>query len=127
MSHLEYKTTIRNGDIVITDELRQALLAQGEGQTIRIIIPAKNLLREAKEKGYDDFLEYLIDHPIHTSDPVPMTREELHERKSQKTSLVDVAREQGYDSLISYLRDHPLQVDDPKPLTRDEIYDRSNF
>jgi hypothetical protein len=87
----------------------------------------KDLLRDAKEKGYDDFLDYLMDHPLDVPNPTRFTREELHERKPRKTSLVEVAREQGYDSFIAYLRDHPLQVDDPTPLTRDEIYDRNDY
>jgi hypothetical protein len=58
-------------------------------ETVRVIVltsprqqprKQKNLLQDAKAQGYDDFFEYLMDHPFDVPNPVRYTREELHER-----------------------------------------------
>ena len=89
MHAIEFQTTVKKIISAIPEEIRGELLEHTDDETVRVIVltsprreprARKDLLRDAKEKGYDDFLDYLMDHPLDVANPIRFTREELHER-----------------------------------------------
>jgi hypothetical protein len=65
--------------LAVNTPVRVIILAS-EQQPVALKGKSKDLLQDAKDKGYDDFIEYLMDHPFDVPNPVRYTREELHER-----------------------------------------------
>lgn len=89
MQAIEFQTTVKKIISAVPQDKRKELGAYADDETVRVIVLAspqqearahKDLLLDAKEKGYQDFLEYLMDHPLEVANPVRPTREELHER-----------------------------------------------
>jgi hypothetical protein len=89
MQAIEFQTTIKEIRSSLPKEKWSELSAYGDDEAVRVIVLAqprphpseqKDLLRDAKEKGYEDFLDYLIDHPLPVTDPARFSRDELHER-----------------------------------------------
>lgn len=89
MQAIEFQTTIKKLISVVPQGIRSELSTHTEDETVRVIVltssypklqKQKNLLQDAKTKGYDDSFEYLMDHPFDVPNPVCYTREELHER-----------------------------------------------
>ena len=78
MFAIEFQAHIKDGIIEIPAEQHQLLRSKVNGDPVRIIVltseekqvlppPAvqsKSLTEDAKEKGYDSFLDYLLDHPV---------------------------------------------------------------
>lgn len=93
MFAIEFQAQIRNGMIEIPAEEREALAAQIKGGIVRVIVMAPepkqaaaamtqvDLVQDAKDKGYDSFVDYLLDHPVRIPDIEYLTREEAHERR----------------------------------------------
>jgi hypothetical protein len=89
MQAIEFQTTVKKIISAMPKEKRSELDTHTEDETVRVIVLTsplpqpqthKDLLQDAKEKGYDDFFDYLMDHPFDIPNPVRYTREELHER-----------------------------------------------
>ncbi len=89
MQAIEFQTTVKKIISAIPKEKRGELNTHTEDETVRVIILTsprkqprihKDLLQEAKEKGYNDFFDYLMDYPLEKLNPIRYTREELHER-----------------------------------------------
>jgi len=89
MQAVEFQTTWKKIVSAMPKEKRSELGGHDENEMVRVIVLAspqpqsgsrKDLIREAQEKGYTDFLEYLIDYPLDVPHPTRFTREELHER-----------------------------------------------
>jgi hypothetical protein len=89
MQAIEFQTTVKKIVSAMPEEKRSELDAHTEDETVRVIVltsshqkprQQKDLLQDAKDKGYEDFFEYLMDHPLETPNPIRYTREELHER-----------------------------------------------
>lgn len=86
MQTIEFQTTVKEIMPALPADKREALGTHGDNETVRVIVmtaepqAAKDLLRDAQEKGYDDFLEYLFDHPLTVTNTRRFTRDELHER-----------------------------------------------
>ena len=89
MQAIEFQTTVKKIISAVPEDKRGDLDSHTEDDMVRVIILAspslkqskqKDLLQDAKEKGYDDFFEYLIDNPLEVPNPVRYTREQLHER-----------------------------------------------
>ncbi len=89
MNAIEFQTTVKKIISAIPKDKRGELGAQSGDATVRVIVLTtphqkpgrqKNLLQDAKEKGYEDFLEYLFDHPLEKAHLIRFTREQLHER-----------------------------------------------
>ena len=45
---------------------------------------AKDLVKDAEEKGYANFIEYLLDNPLQIPDFRPLTREEIYHRSEER-------------------------------------------
>lgn len=89
MQAIEFQTTVKKIISAMPKEKRGELGTRTEDETVRVIVltsphlqprTQKDLLQDAKDKGYSDFLDYLMDHPIDIPNPIRYTREELHER-----------------------------------------------
>lgn len=90
MQAIEFHTTVKKIVSAMPKDKRSEMGTHNEDEIVRVIVLAspqqqqqhlhKDLLQDAKEKGYDDFFEYLMDHPLTLPNPVRYTREELHER-----------------------------------------------
>lgn len=89
MNAIEFQTTVKKIISAMPEEKRNELDTHTEDETVRVIVltsphrerqTGKDLLQDAKEKGYTDFIEYLMDHPLDIPDPIRFTRDELHER-----------------------------------------------
>jgi hypothetical protein len=89
MDAIEFQTTVKEIITTIPKDKQKSLAKYHGDKAVRVIIltqPSpkiglrKDLLRDAEEKGYDDFLDYLIDHPLPVPHPIRFSREELHER-----------------------------------------------
>ncbi|WP_420644980.1 hypothetical protein [Candidatus Leptofilum sp.] len=92
MYAIEFQTRIKDGVIEVPEEQREALLSVAANAPIRVIIltseqqepvpiPAgKDLVQDAKDKGYDSFIDYLIDHPVRIPNMTYLTREEANAR-----------------------------------------------
>ena len=89
MQAIEFQTTIKEIISAIPQDKRDELGGYTENESVRVIVLAsppaksqkrKDLLRDAKDKGYDDFFEYLMDNPIDISHPIRYTKDEIHER-----------------------------------------------
>lgn len=89
MQAIEFQTTIKKIVSAMPEDKRGELGAHTEDETVRVIVLTsshqkpriqKDLLRDAKDKGYEDFFEYLMDHPLDIPNPIRYTRDELHER-----------------------------------------------
>ena len=94
MFSIEFDTSIQTIMPAIPQEKRHKLRQHPIGNAVRVIILAmgnlvqepkkrvarKDLLQDSKEKGYDDFFEYLMDNPVPLSNPIRFTRDELHAR-----------------------------------------------
>lgn len=94
MYAIEFQAQIRDGKIEIPAEEREALAAQVNGGTVRVIVMAPekkqaaaatekiDLVQDAKNKGYDSFIKYLLDHPLQIPDFRPLTRDEIYDRSN---------------------------------------------
>lgn len=93
MYAIEFQAHIRDGAIEIPEAYREALLAQINNAPVHVIVLApeqkqtvsplkKDLVKDAKEKGYDNFIDYLLDHPLSIPDFTPLTREEIYDRNN---------------------------------------------
>lgn len=92
MYAIEFQTHIENGIIEIPVEQRAALLSLPASTPIRVIILApeqvtipketgnKDLVQDAKDKGYGSFIDYLLDHPVRIPNITYLTREEANGR-----------------------------------------------
>jgi hypothetical protein len=89
MSTIEFQTTVKKIVSAMPKEERRELDAHTGDETVRVIVLTsqskqssnqKDLLQDAKERGYSDFLEYLMDNPFDVPNPIRFSREELHER-----------------------------------------------
>lgn len=89
MQAVEFQTTWKRIKSAMPDEKRGEISGYGENDTVRVIVlPSaqqqtplrQDLATDAREKGYDDFLEYLFDHPLTVPHPIRFSRDELHER-----------------------------------------------
>ncbi len=89
MYAIEFQTTIKHIISAMPKEKQSELRQHSEDEAVRVIVltqfnppphTQQDLLQDAKEKGYVDFLDYLIDHPLNVPDPIRFSREELHER-----------------------------------------------
>jgi hypothetical protein len=89
MTSIEFQTTIKKIISAVPKEKRGDLGSRTGDEEVHVIVHTtpfqqpqkhKDLLQDAKEKGYDDFLEYLMDYPLEIVNPIRFTREELHER-----------------------------------------------
>lgn len=89
MQAIEFQTTVKKIVSAMPEEKRNELDAHTEDETVRVIVltsthpkprQKKDLLQDAKDKGYEDFFEYLMDHPLEIPNPIRYTRDELHER-----------------------------------------------
>jgi hypothetical protein len=92
MYAVEFEAHIRNGIIEIPAEHQAALLSQINGDPVRIIVLArmqgegthpvvrKNLTQDASEKGYESFIDYLLDNPVVIPDVTYLSREEANAR-----------------------------------------------
>ncbi|MCA9995454.1 MAG: hypothetical protein KDE56_06900 [Anaerolineales bacterium] len=92
MYAIEFQTHIEDGVIEIPIEQRAALLSLPASTPIRVIILApeqvqipkdvdrKDLVQDAQEKGYDSFIDYLLDHPVRIPNMTYLTREEANAR-----------------------------------------------
>ena len=92
MYAIEFQTRIEDGVIEIPEEQREALLSVAANAPVRVIIltpeqqepvprPArKDLVQDAKDKGYDSFIDYLIDHPVRIPNMTYLSREEANAR-----------------------------------------------
>jgi hypothetical protein len=74
MYAIEFQAKIKNGNIEIPEEYRRRLREQGGDNAVRVIILT------AERETSADFIDQLLANPISTSDFVPFTRDELHER-----------------------------------------------
>jgi len=70
MYAVEFEATVQNGLIEIPAELRTTLSDQ-----VRVIL----LVREPRTKK-KNWIEHMMDHPLHLADPHPLTREEIYAR-----------------------------------------------
>jgi hypothetical protein len=70
-------------------EKLEELSTHTEDEMVRVIVftpvyqqrrPRKDLLQDVKNKGYEDFFDYLMDNPLDVPNLIRYTREELHER-----------------------------------------------
>lgn len=89
---IEFQTHIDKGVIEIPAEQREALLSIATSTPVRVIILApetqeplpmtarKDLVQDAKDKGYDSFIDYLLDHPVRIPNMTYLTREEANAR-----------------------------------------------
>ncbi len=106
MSEVKFQTTVENGNIIIPAKFRNQITG-----TIEVTV------KSAKESVEDDeknFLQEMIENPIHDSDFVPLTQDEIYDRKGERDK-----------NFINRLMKNPVKVDKSIPfLTRDEIYDR---
>lgn len=94
MFAIEFETHIQRPSIDIPADQWEQLRSQINGGSVRVLVmPPKEVtdmlpdeeltprLRDAKEKGYDDFIKYLMDHPISLPPGEKfLTREEANER-----------------------------------------------
>ncbi|MCA9964986.1 MAG: hypothetical protein KC423_12105 [Anaerolineales bacterium] len=92
MYAIEFQTHIEDGIIEIPVEQRAALLSLPASTPIRVIILApeqteapketisKDLVQDAQDKGYDSFIDYLLDHPVRIPNITYLTREEANAR-----------------------------------------------
>ncbi|MBK8903900.1 MAG: hypothetical protein IPM53_22150 [Anaerolineaceae bacterium] len=89
MQAIEFQTTVKKIVSAMPEEKRNELDAHTEDETVRVIVltsahpkprQKRDLLQDAKDKGYEDFFEYLMDHPLDIPNPIRYTRDELHER-----------------------------------------------
>lgn len=93
MQAIEFQTTMKEIISAMPQEKRDELGNYTEDQIVRVVvIPSpspqssmppdrKDLLQDAKDKGYDDFLEYLMDYPLQIEDFKPLTRDEIYSGK----------------------------------------------
>jgi hypothetical protein len=89
MQAIEFQTTVKKIVSAMPKEKQGELSAYAEDEMVRVIVhtpvyqqphPRKDLLQDAKDKGYEDFFDYLLDHPIRIPNVKYLTREEAHER-----------------------------------------------
>ena len=94
MFTVEFDINLQNIMSAAPQDKRHKLRLHPIGHAVRVIILAignvvqepkktvtrKDLLQDAKENGYDDFFEYLMDNPVSLPNPIRFTREELHAR-----------------------------------------------
>lgn len=89
MQAIEFQTTLKKIISAMPKDKRDELGIHAEDETVRVIVLTssqqqirirKDLLQDAKAKGYEDFFEYLMDHPLDVPYPIRYTREQLHER-----------------------------------------------
>ncbi len=89
MQAIEFQTTLKKIISAMPKEKRDELGVHAEDETVRVIVLTstqqqtrvrKDLLQDAKNKGYEDFFEYLMDYPLEVPHPIRYTREQLHER-----------------------------------------------
>lgn len=89
MQAVEFQTTWKKIVSAMPKEKRGELSGRDENEMVRVIVltspqqqtnTRKDLIGDAQEKGYVDFLEYLMDYPLDVPHPIRFTREELHER-----------------------------------------------
>jgi hypothetical protein len=89
MQAIEFQTTLKKIISAMPKEKRDELGMHTEDETVRVIVLTtpqqqirvrKDLLQDARDKGYKDFFEYLMDHPLDVPHPTRYTREQLHER-----------------------------------------------
>lgn len=89
MQAIEFQTTVQKLIPVVPKGRWGELSTHTNDEIVRVIVltsprqqprKQKNLLQDAKAKGYDDFFEYLMDHPFDVPNPIRYTREEIHER-----------------------------------------------
>ena len=74
MYAIEFQAKIKNGNIEIPEEYQRRLREQGGDNAVRVIILT------AERETSANFIDQLLANPISTSDFVPFTRDELHER-----------------------------------------------
>ena len=88
MFAIEFESKIRDRMIEIPEEQCNQLFAYVKPERVRVIVLASEMppfskqekKHDAWKEKYGSFIEYLTDHPFQISNPVRMTREELHER-----------------------------------------------
>ncbi len=92
MLAIEFQTTLKEIITAVPMQQRHELLSYTEDEQVRVIVltspvpsppaivPPLDRLTDARDKGYTDFLEYLMDYPVAVDQPIRWTREELHER-----------------------------------------------
>ena len=89
MQAVEFQTTLKEIITAVPEQQRRELQAYHGDNLVRVIVlasttpilaTAKDRLADAQAKGYDDFLEYLIDYPLEVDHPQRLTRDQLHER-----------------------------------------------
>ena len=89
MQAIEFQTTIKKIIPAMPRSMQSELSTYTQDETVRVIVltsfpqqphKQKDLLQDAKDKGYEDFFEYLMDHPFNVPNPIRYSREELHER-----------------------------------------------
>lgn len=92
MYAIEFQALIDKGVIEIPAEQREALLSVAASTPVRVIIltpeqqkpvsiPArKDLVQDAKDKGYDSFIDYLLDNPVRIPNVTYLSREEANAR-----------------------------------------------
>lgn len=92
MQAIEFQTTVKEIITAVPISQRHELLSYTEDEQVRVILltapvpssPAttspRDRMTDAREKGYTDFLDYLMDYPLQVDQPIRWTRDELHER-----------------------------------------------
>lgn len=89
MKTIEFQTTVKKIALAMPKDKQRELETHTDDEEVHVIVltpiskqprPHKNLLQDAKEKGYADFLEYLMDNPFDIPNPIRFSRDELHER-----------------------------------------------
>jgi hypothetical protein len=92
MYAIEFQAKIQDGKIEIPIEKRRQLLSHIETGFVRVIVltaeedvadvapTSTTLVQDAKNKGYDNFIEYLLANPIQAPNFKPLTRDEIYDR-----------------------------------------------
>lgn len=93
MYAIEFQANIDDGIIEIPVAHREALLSKIKGSPVRIIVLApeaqeaaatipeqKDLAQDFKEKGYDSFIDYLLDNPVRIPNMTYLTSDEANAR-----------------------------------------------
>ena len=90
---ITFDAVFENDNIQIPVNYRDELSALFQGKKVRITVESAekpkqqtraqeiDLIQDAEEKGYDSFIDYLLDHPVRLPDDVTyLTREEANAR-----------------------------------------------
>lgn len=89
MKTIEFQTTVKKITSAMPKDKQHEMKPHHDDEEVYVIVltpsskqarPHKDLLQDAKEKGYTDFLEYLMDNPFDIPNPYRFSRDELHER-----------------------------------------------